>query len=195
MNHSRKSSSGGGSWGERDPGRGRHPGPSLGQPQTGQVCVQRARGFAGHSNRGQVWRPGACYPDKLPRRHMANQSHGGHTQASKSPILATSDRPLSFFFFFFFLAAPWHMEFLGQGSDLSHSCDLSCSCSNAGSLTHCARPGIEPRSQHSQDAANPSAPQWELPDLTLLLQTDPQSQVDKASDSFTDPKVMAASEF
>ena len=31
------------------------------------------------------------------------------------------------FFFFSFLAAPWHMECLGQGSDPSHSCDLCCS--------------------------------------------------------------------
>ena len=29
---------------------------------------------------------------------------------------------------FSFLAAPWHVEFLGQGSDPSHSCDLSHSC-------------------------------------------------------------------
>ena len=28
-----------------------------------------------------------------------------------------------FIFFFPFLATPWHMEFLGQGSDLSHSCE------------------------------------------------------------------------
>ena len=60
------------------------------------------------------------------------------------------------------LAAPWHMEFLDQGSDPSHSCDLSHSCSNAGSLTHCARPGLEPASQRSQDAANPIVPQPEL---------------------------------
>ena len=35
---------------------------------------------------------------------------------------------------FFFLAAPQHMEFLGQGSDLSHSCNLRHSYSNTGSL-------------------------------------------------------------
>ena len=45
----------------------------------------------------------------------------------------------SFFFFPPFLAIPWHMELPGQGSDLSHSCNLLCSCSNDGSLTHCAR--------------------------------------------------------
>ena len=33
---------------------------------------------------------------------------------------------------------------LGQGSDLSHSCNLCHSCSNTGSLTHCSGPGTEP---------------------------------------------------
>ena len=32
------------------------------------------------------------------------------------------------------------------------------SCSNAGSLTHCAGPGIEPAFQQSQNATNPIAP-------------------------------------
>ena len=43
----------------------------------------------------------------------------------------------SFFFFFrfSFLAIQQHMEFLGQGSDPSHTCDLHCSCGNARSLT------------------------------------------------------------
>ena len=40
----------------------------------------------------------------------------------------------SFLFFFFFSAALEHMEFPGQGSDLSHSCDLCRSCGNAGSF-------------------------------------------------------------
>ena len=51
-----------------------------------------------------------------------------------------------YFYFFSFLAALWHMEFLGQGSNLSWSCDLYHSCGNARSLTHCAGPGIEPMS-------------------------------------------------
>ena len=54
------------------------------------------------------------------------------------------------------------MEFLGQGSDLSHSCDLSRSGGNAGSLNHCARPRMEPASQRSQDTADPVAPQQDL---------------------------------
>ena len=37
-------------------------------------------------------------------------------------------------FVFSFLAIPRHMEFLGQGSGLRHSCDLCSSCSNTGSF-------------------------------------------------------------
>ena len=39
------------------------------------------------------------------------------------------------------------MEFPVQGSDLSHSCNLSHCCGNAGSLTHCSGPGIKLASQ------------------------------------------------
>ena len=35
-------------------------------------------------------------------------------------------------------------KFSGQGSNLSHSCDLCHSCSNTESLTHCAGLGTEP---------------------------------------------------
>ena len=45
---------------------------------------------------------------------------------------------LSCFFFFFFLFSfldfQQHIEFPGQGLDLSHSCDLHHRCGNAGSL-------------------------------------------------------------
>ena len=54
-----------------------------------------------------------------------------------------------FFFFPFFLAILRHMEFPGQGSDLSHS------CSYTGSLTHCwGRPGIEPVTRACRDDAD-----------------------------------------
>ena len=59
-----------------------------------------------------------------------------------------------------FLATQRAVEFLGQGSEPSRSCDLSQS--NAGSLTNCAGPGIEPATQHSQDATSPVAPQQKL---------------------------------
>ena len=47
------------------------------------------------------------------------------------------------------------MEFLSQGLDSSHNCQLSHSCDNAESLTYCARLGIQLASQGSQDTANP----------------------------------------
>ena len=56
-----------------------------------------------------------------------------------------------------FLAAPQHVEFLGQGADVSHSYDLYQSCGTYGSLTHCAGQGIEPVSQRSRDATDPAA--------------------------------------
>ena len=72
----------------------------------------------------------------------------------------------SWFFFF----PPAASGVPGPGIRLSYSCDLCCSCSNAGSLTHCARPGIEPVSLHSRDAVDPVEPQWGLQalDLTVL---------------------------
>ena len=51
-----------------------------------------------------------------------------------------------------FIYGCWqHMEFPGQGSNLSLSCshDLSHSCGNAGALAGCSRPGLEPASQGS----------------------------------------------
>ena len=69
---------------------------------------------------------------------------------------------LFLFSIFFFFATPWHIEFPSQGSDQSSSCDLCNSCGNAKSLTHRARPGFEPVSQHCRDAADSIVPQWEL---------------------------------
>ena len=60
------------------------------------------------------------------------------------------------------------MEFLGQGSDPSHSCDLSCSWGNSGPLTHGARLWIEPESQSAQDAVDPIVQQQELPKPNIL---------------------------
>jgi len=46
---------------------------------------------------------------------------------------------------FCFFSHPYRMwKFLGQGSNLSWSCDLRHSCSSAGSLTHCTGSGIKP---------------------------------------------------
>ena len=70
--------------------------------------------------------------------------------------------PLVIFFSFFptFLPAQQHMEFPGQVSDQSHSCDLHHSCGNTGFLTHCARPGLQPVSQPSRDATASIVPVW-----------------------------------
>ena len=62
----------------------------------------------------------------------------------------------------FFLAVPQHMEFPGQGSDLSRGYNLRCRFSNARSLTLCAGPGTQPESQHSRDASDPIVPQQEF---------------------------------
>ena len=70
--------------------------------------------------------------------------------------------PLQICIYICILASLQHMEFPGQGSYPSCTCDLHHSCGNAGSLTHCARPGIDPVSQHSRAAADPVMPQQEL---------------------------------
>ena len=49
------------------------------------------------------------------------------------------------------------MEFPGWGSYPSCSHDPSPNCGNARSLTHCARMGMVPASQWSQDTADPVA--------------------------------------
>lgn len=67
-----------------------------------------------------------------------------------------------FFSVFSFLAILQLMEFLGQRSDVSHNGDLCHSRGSTGSLTHCARTGIELASQCSRDATEPIVPQREL---------------------------------
>ena len=52
--------------------------------------------------------------------------------------------PFNFIYsFIFFLFGHTHgiRNFLGQALNLSHSCNLHCSCGNARSLTHCATGG------------------------------------------------------
>ena len=69
---------------------------------------------------------------------------------------------LKSFFFFFWLPPPRHMEFPGQGSDLSCDCDLHHSYGNTKALTHCAGPmKNEPASQGSRVTTDPVAPQRE----------------------------------
>ena len=51
--------------------------------------------------------------------------------------------------------------------DLSRTFDISRSCSNPGSLTHCAGQRIKPVSHSSQDATDPLAPQQKLQQLCV----------------------------
>ena len=77
-------------------------------------------------------------------------SVSGHCCALGSiPHLETSAcqgrGPKKLFLFFLFWLPLWHMEVPpGQASNLSQSCDLRHTCSNAGSLTHDVKLGIEP---------------------------------------------------
>ena len=80
--------------------------------------------------------------------------------SSSTQVLRAETWALSFFSSF--LAALQHIEFPGQGSDVSHSCDPCHGWGSDGSFTHCAVPGIELVSQCSKDAADPIALQWEL---------------------------------
>jgi len=78
------------------------------------------------------------------------------------PIFMLTLVMLDYSFIFSFLAVLWRMEFPGQGSDPSHSCNLHHSCGNHGSLIHSAGPGIKSASQHSRENADPVAPQQEI---------------------------------
>ena len=89
-------------------------------------------------------------------------------------IMSTScgeqSQTLGFFFSLPFPGCPVAYGALGEGSNLSRGHNLSHGCGNARSLTHCARPGIEPTSQHSQDAAYPVGPQQELLSNSSFIQ-------------------------
>ena len=62
---------------------------------------------------------------------------------SPGPLLNIWSKSFRDWWFFFFCThGIW--KFLGQGSNLRHSCNLCYSCSNAGSLTHCTRQRIKP---------------------------------------------------
>ena len=61
------------------------------------------------------------------------------TSASFLPPSLPLSLALSFFPSFLFWAALWHMEFLGKGSDPSHSFNLHLSFNNTRSLTPCGR--------------------------------------------------------
>ena len=53
---------------------------------------------------------------------------------SNSPVSRPKQLDIKSNFSALFLAAAWHVEFPGEGSDPSHSCNLCYSCSNARSF-------------------------------------------------------------
>ena len=72
--------------------------------------------------------------------------------------------------FFFFFGHLWHMEFPGQGSGPSHSCNLFPTCSNARYFNPLCQARIEPVSWCCRDAANHVVTQWKLLTLTTFIQ-------------------------
>ena len=68
------------------------------------------------------------------------------------------------------------MEFLGQGSDPSCSCDLPSSCINAGSFNPLCWLGSEPASYCCRDATDPTEPQRKLRIFILGLNCRPFQQ-------------------
>lgn len=69
----------------------------------------------------------------------------------ESSIIQEAFSFICFFFFFWPPQSIWG----SQARDLSLSCNLHCSCSNA-------ELGVEPASGCCRDASNPFTPQWEL---------------------------------
>ena len=63
--------------------------------------------------------------------------HEGSNFSTSPPTLLVFC--ILFIHLFGYIVSIW--KFLGQGSNLSHSCDLCHSCHNAGSLTRCATAG------------------------------------------------------
>ena len=105
--------------------------------------------------------------------NRVNQSSVFPTPVSRClccPVMCCLSSRAFFFFFLFslfdfvfsFLADLWHRKSPGQGSEPNLTFHLRRSCSNAGSLTHCAGLGIKPASWHCRDTSNPITPQREL---------------------------------
>lgn len=80
----------------------------------------------------------------------------GPLQPLPSPAVCAELPILFCLFVFSIFGLPEAYGFRGQRADPSYS------CGNVGSLTHCTCLGIEPVSQHSQEAANLVGAQREL---------------------------------
>lgn len=97
------------------------------QTQTGLAHAQSALLYDGE--KGQAGAPWKLVTASLPRQRLENGVHNS-------------------LFFFFFPATSQPMEFLGQGSESSYSCDLYHSCRNARSLIQCATKEISRQFQY-----------------------------------------------
>lgn len=65
-------------------------------------------------------------------RELARQLQDPEVEEVAQGLQNLGPESTSLFFFLSFSATPWHMQFLGQGSDPSRSCDLYHSFSSAG---------------------------------------------------------------
>lgn len=93
---------------------------------------------------------------------LPSLTHSSLVRTLSETSFPCQDLPLSLFFLS--LATSQRMEFLGQGSEPSCSCNLSCSFRDARSLTHCDRPGstLQPSApkmlHHSGNSPKPLLP-------------------------------------
>ena len=128
-------------------------------------------------------------PESMRWATEQHSSHQNHRNVRCSLLLWVSGLTLLFarishqhssIFHSFFLFSQQHVEFLGQGSDPSCSCDQHHSYGNARSLTHCAGPGSKPATwqrcgwSHCATAGTPSIPVL-LPSLSSLQGSPPPS--------------------
>ena len=112
------------------------------------MCVHHlAKGLKG--DQGSLQR---CVPEQAPRSAGAwgkaptQTETGVYHPAPRFPRLSTAlgfkagfQSQITFFGWGVSFGPPLkHLELPGQGSELSHSHALSCSCGNTRSLTHCA---------------------------------------------------------
>ena len=85
-----------------------------------------------------------CQKTKPVKISATNDDAGQKKQGVNTHSFPWKSRLFFSSFFWSFLAILKHMELPGQGSDWSHSRDLSHSCGNTRALTHCAWLGIKP---------------------------------------------------
>ena len=102
--------------------------------------------------------------------HLAFQLLTTDNKENKGrPLLDGAQAKLYLICIYFLWLLQRHMEFPGQGSDLSHGYDLCHSFSNTGSLSHCTKLGTESACQCARNTADPVVPQQELPQIHLEL--------------------------